>query len=267
MGQKLAAGGGLNPVEGMMLAGNASNSTPPVGLEENGVNTDMWPQNWENTRLPSYHAPEPVNESEYNNTLDSIEEDYDFYNRKKLRDAGVNLGSWFWEDPDMDAPVVNETAPPSPEEEAADEELEAILSKMENATSPEQRLARAGIKIEGMPWDAGAEWDEDDEDNEDDEDGEDEEPAEDAAAAEKSRPMSLKMRKQMQLKQMHMRQHKLQLLAAMQRPVVHHPVHKPISHKMAHKGFVRANSAYQQGLAAYKHYRKNLLEKKLLLNA
>jgi len=140
MGQQLAAGG-LDPVQGMMLAaGNDTNATasPPVGLEANGVNVDMWPQNHEVRRLPGYMGPEAVNESEYNNTLDSIDEDYDYYNRKNMLDAGVNIGSWFWEDPDMDEGPKNETAPPSPEEEAADEELEAILAKMENATSPEE---------------------------------------------------------------------------------------------------------------------------------
>jgi len=138
MGQQLAAG---DPVQGMMLAaGDDNNETasPPVGLEDNGVNVDMWPQNHEVRRLPGYMGPEAVDESEYNNTLDSIDEDYDYYNRKNMLDAGVNIGSWFWEDPDMDEGPKNETAPPSPEEEAADEELEAILAKMENATSPEE---------------------------------------------------------------------------------------------------------------------------------
>lgn len=174
LGQQLAASqaDGMNPVAGEMLGAVNCSNTSCVGLEANGVNVDMWPQNWEVTRLPGYKPPEPINESEYNSTLDSIDEDYDFYNRKPLLDAGVNLGSWFWEPEDMDDPPKNESAPPSPEELAADEELEAILKKMENATSPEQRLARAGIKIEGMPWDPEPDYEEDYDDEEDEDDEE-----------------------------------------------------------------------------------------------
>jgi hypothetical protein len=174
LGQQLAASnpGSMNPVAGEMLGAVNCSNTSCVGLEANGVNVDMWPQNWEVTRLPGYKPPEPINESEYNSTLDSIEEDYDFYNRKPLLDAGVNLGSWFWEPEDMDDAPKNESAPPSPEELAADEELEAILKKMENATSPEQRLARAGIKIEGMPWDPEPDYEEDYDDEEDEDDAE-----------------------------------------------------------------------------------------------
>jgi len=273
LGQQLAASSSneMNPVAGEMLGAVNCSNTSCVGLEANGVNVDMWPQNWEVTRLPGYKPPEPINESEYNSTLDSIDEDYDFYNRKPLLDAGVNLGSWFWEPEDMDDAPKNESAPPSPEELAADEELEAILKKMENATSPEQRLARAGIKIEGMPWDPEPDYEEDYDDEEDEDDEEEE------AAVEKSRPMSLKMRKQMQLKQMRIRQHKLQQLhvamrgKAMSRKAspLRHPVQKPFaySRKVAHTGFKKAKTAYQQGLAAYQHYRRDLLKKRLLIKA
>ena len=174
LGQQLAASTSnvMNPVAGEMLGAVNCSNTSCIGLEANGVNVDMWPQNWEVTRLPGYTPPEPINESEYNSTLDSIDEDYDFYNRKPLLDAGVNLGSWFWEPEDMDDAPKNESAPPSPEELAADEELEAILKKMENATSPEQRLARAGIKIEGMPWDPEPDYEEDYDDEEDEDEEE-----------------------------------------------------------------------------------------------
>jgi len=153
----------------MLAAVNCSN-TSCIGLEANGVNIDMWPQNWEITRLPGYAPPEPLNESEYNETLDSVDEDYDFYNRQPLLKAGVHIGHWFWEDEDIDEPPKNASAPPSPEEEAADEELEAILQKMENATSPEERLSNAGIKVEGMPWDPEPDYsDEEDEEDEEEE--------------------------------------------------------------------------------------------------
>jgi len=270
LGQQLAASnpGGMNPVAGEMLGAVNCSNTSCVGLEANGVNVDMWPQNWDVTRLPGYTPPEPINESEYNSTLDSIDEDYDFYNRKPLLQAGVNLGSWFWEPEDMDDEPKNETAPPSPEEVAADEELEAILNKMENATSPEQRLARAGIKIEGMPWDPEPDYEED-YDDEEDEDDEEEEPA-----AEKARPASLKMRKQMQLRQMRMRQHKIQQLHATMRgkestvnKVMRRPVHKPFARKIVGSSFAKAKASYQQGLAAYDHYRRNLLQKRLLVKA
>jgi len=237
----------------MLAAVNCSN-TSCIGLEANGVNVDMWPQNWEITRLPGYSPPEPINESEYNETLDSVEEDYDFYNRKPLLSAGVKIGRWFWEDEDIDDPPKNESAPPSPEEEAADEELEAILKKMENATSPEQRLAKAGIKVEGMPWDPEPDYsDEDDEEDEEEDEGEE--------AAEKARPMSLKIRKQMQLKQMRLRQHKLQQLhAAQARRVVRRPVRRQTP-----SAFQKANAAYAQGLKAYHQYHEKLLKNRLLV--
>jgi len=194
MGQQMLAAAGLHAVPSsgsqQLAAGVNCSETPCIGLEENGVNIDMWPQNHEITRLPGYTPPVAPNESDYNASLDSIEQDYDFYNRQPLLKAGVKIGHWFWESDDIDEQY-NATAPPSPDEIAADEELDDIVKKMQNATSPEERLSKAGIKVEGMPWDP--EYVE-----------EPEEPAEDAdeEAAAKSAPMALKMRKQMQLKQM-----------------------------------------------------------------
>jgi hypothetical protein len=194
MGQQMLAAAGLHAVPSsgsqQLAAGVNCSETPCIGLEENGVNVDMWPQNHEITRLPGYTPPVAPNESDYNTSLDSIEQDYDFYNRQPLLKAGVKIGHWFWESDDIDE-TYNATAPPSPDEIAADEELDDIVKKMQNATSPEERLSKAGIKVEGMPWDP--EYVE-----------EPEEPAEDAdeEAAAKSAPMALKMRKQMQLKQL-----------------------------------------------------------------
>jgi len=239
----------------MLAAINCSN-TSCIGLEANGVNIDIWPQNWEITRLPGYAPPEPLNESEYNETLDSVDEDYDFYNRQPLLKAGVHIGHWFWEDEDIDEPPKNESAPPSPEEEAADEELEAILKKMENSTSPEERLSKAGIKVEGMPWDPEPDYS-------DEEDEEEEAPP---PPAEKARPMSLKMRRQMQLKQMRLRQHVGQQLRAThtRRVAPRRVAPKPVRRLAPHK-FQQANIAYVKGLEAYKNYRQQLLKKRLLV--
>ena len=266
LGERLTASGGLSQQLGLVpshafqiLAANASNASDCTGsnIECSGINIDMWPQNHEITRLPGYHPPEPVEPA--NETLESIEEDHDFYNRMPLRKAGVNIGTFFWEDPEIDAPPKNASYK-SPEEVAADEELEALLDKMENATSPEERLAKAGIKLDGMPWDPEPEYDDDWDEDYDEDSGDESEEGE--AAEAKSRPAQLKIKKGVQLKQ-----HKLQLtMRKALRPQHNIAAHKPKVHRAARHDagdFQRANAEYMKGVAAYQKYRRELLKKKL----
>eukprot|EP00960_Hanusia_phi_P027242 746715-Hanusia_phi.AAC.5 len=148
-----------NVFKGSMLSGNET--TPKCTgdvLECKGVNLDNWPHYHEISSLPGYVSPSEGgagggNSTEPNEVPDDVA-DYDLYNRKPLERAGVHVGRWFWEDEDDgiedESAKSNET---SAAEEAADEELQKIMQKMENQTTPEERLSRLGVKLEGMPWD------------------------------------------------------------------------------------------------------------------
>ena len=208
LGQQLAAANGLKPRQGMMLSSNDTDPCNGMDVGCRGVTVDMWPHNWEVKQLPGYKKVNDTDDA--NSTLSAVYEDYDYYNRKPLRDAGVNIGTWFWEPDDIDAPPRNESEGPSPEEKAADEELERILKKEENATTPEERLERAGVKLIGMPWDPNIDWrsyynedlEEDNEGGEGEESGSgegEESGSSEEGAAEKSHPTFLKMQKHSQV--------------------------------------------------------------------
>jgi hypothetical protein len=88
-------------------------------------------------------TPKILVEPSYNDTNVAIDEDYDYYNRKKMRDAGINIGTFFWEPENLDAPPKNESDSPSPEQQAADEDLARIIEEKSDITSsPEERLSR-----------------------------------------------------------------------------------------------------------------------------
>ncbi|EKX44353.1 hypothetical protein GUITHDRAFT_109802 [Guillardia theta CCMP2712] len=154
-----------NVFQGSMLEGNATDSSKKkcTGdvLECHGVNLDNWPHYHEIPTLPGYVSPPEGGrggaEADENSSATEIPDDvadYDLYNRRPLQRAGVHVGRWFWEDEDDgiddESSNSNET---SAAEEAADEEVERIMQKLENRTTPEERLSRLGVKLDGMPWD------------------------------------------------------------------------------------------------------------------